>query len=196
MEFVALDFETANEKRDSACAIGLTIVREGQIADTVYHLIRPHELRFSPWNTQVHGITSRDVRNSPTISDLWPTLLPLIENQLLVAHNASFDMSVLRQTLSAVGIPVPRVSYLCSLKLSRQVWPDMASHSLANLAASHGLKLDHHHAGSDAQAAANLVLLAARQHGMSCPRLLAKSQNVAIGETHGTAEKKRKAIPA
>lgn len=194
MDFVALDFETANEKRVSACAIGLTIVRDGRVVENVYHLIRPRELRFSPWNTQVHGITQWQVKNSPSIIELWPTLLPLLESQLIVAHNASFDMSVLRQTLSASAISIPRISYLCTMKLSRQVWPDLGSYSLGFLAEKHGLKLDHHHAGSDAHAAAQLVLLAARRLNIVCPRLLAKSRNVTVGELYASAEKVRQPI--
>jgi DNA polymerase III subunit epsilon len=98
MDFVAIDFETANEKRSSACAIGLTTVREGQIVDSFSRLIRPPELRFSFWNSKVHGLTENDVKDSPTFDELWPELLPLLENQIVVAHNASFDISVLRHS--------------------------------------------------------------------------------------------------
>lgn len=184
MNFVALDFETANESRDSACAIGVTQVRDGMACEPVYHLIRPADLRFSHWNTRVHGITADDVADAPTMGELWPVLSHLIENQLVVAHNASFDMSVLRHSLHTASICVPRLSYLCSLNLARQAWPQLASHSLGFLAEIHGLALDHHHAGSDSRVAAELLLLAAQTNRINCPRALSESFNVSIGEIY------------
>ena len=182
MNFVALDFETANEKRESACALGITLVRHGAISETTYRLIRPLEMRFSQWNTRIHRITADKVANSPTIGEIWPDVSRLIENELIVAHNASFDMSVLRHSLHAAGLAVPRLSYLCSLQLARKAWPHLASHSLDFLSEIHGLELEHHHAGSDSRAAGELLLLAARSNSIDCPRVLADSLNVSIGE--------------
>lgn len=182
MNFVAIDFETANPKHNSACAIGITPVKNGIVGDTFYSLIRPPELEFSHWNTRVHGISEGDVVDSPSLSDLWIEISPLIEDQLVVAHNASFDMSVLRHSLHAVGVTVPRFRYLCSLKLSRQLWPELASHSLGFLSITHAIPLDHHNAGSDALAAAQLVLLGGREKGKSCPLELASCCGVTVGE--------------
>src|SRR5262249_20700545 len=150
---------TANEKRDSACTVGLTLVRDGVVCETVHRLIRPIELRFSPWNTRIHGITSEDVSGRPTLAELWPEIVGYLENQFVIAHNASFDISVLRHSLHAASVPIPRVSYLCSLQLSRQLWPQLASHSLGFLAEVHRIPLEHHNAASDSLAAAQLVLL-------------------------------------
>lgn len=182
MNFVAIDFETANPKHNSACAIGITPVKNGIVGDTFYSLIRPPELKFSRWNTRVHGISEGDVVDSPSLRDLWIKISPLIKNQLIVAHNASFDMSVLRHSLHAVGVTVPRFRYLCSLKLSRQLWPELASHSLGFLSTTHAIPLDHHNAGSDAHAAAQLVLLGGREKGKSCPLELASCCGVTVGE--------------
>ena len=180
MNFVAIDFETANQRHNSACAIGITPVKDGIVKDTIYRLIRPPELEFSYWNTRVHGITEEDVVDCPTLAELWPELSPLIEGNLLVAHNASFDMSVLRHSLHAVGLCVPQVSYLCSLTLSRKLWPELASHSLGFLSVVHSIPLDHHNAGSDSFAAAQLLLLGGKH--WTCPRELAKHCGVSVGE--------------
>ena len=182
MNFVALDFETANEQRDSACSIGLTTVSDGKVVASDYHLIRPPELRFSHWNTKVHGLCEADVSDSPTFAELWPSIRHLIEDKLIVAHNASFDTSVLRHTLCTASIEMPRISYLCSLNVARRAWPNLVSHSLGFLAQSLGLELEHHNAASDARAAANIVLLAANQNGHNCPFELAESLGVYIGE--------------
>lgn len=182
MNFVAFDFETANEKRDSACALGLTIVREGTVTETLHYLIRPAEMRFSDWNIRVHGITPRDVSRSPSIGKLWPTIAHHFENQLVVAHNTSFDMSVLRHSLLTDSIDVPQLSHLCTLKLARKIWPTLGCYKLDFLADCHGVQLDHHHAGSDSRAAADLLLIAARSRKVACPRVLADSVGVKIGE--------------
>jgi DNA polymerase III subunit epsilon len=63
MDFVALDFETANENRDSACALGLVVVENNEIVKKDYWLIRPKELYFNPFNISIHGITPDDVKD-------------------------------------------------------------------------------------------------------------------------------------
>ena len=182
MNFVALDFETANERRDSAISIGLTTVSDGKVVASAYHLIRPPELRFSHWNTKVHGLREADVSGSPTFAELWPSIRQLIEGKLIVAHNASFDTSVLRHSLCTACIEMPRISYLCSLNLARRAWPNLTSHSLGFLAQALGLELEHHNAASDARAAAYIVLIAASQNGHTCPFQLADSLGVNVGE--------------
>lgn len=184
MNFVAIDFETANESRDSACALGLTEVRDGVMLEPIYHLIRPPELRFTPWTTRRHGLTVKDVIDAPTLSELWPDLMPLIDGRLLIAHNASFDLSVLRLSLYAAAIRTPQLNYLCSLRLARMAWPHLASHSLGFLAALHGLELKHHHAGSDSRAAASLVLLIAEAYKSDSLLSLSESFGVSVGEVY------------
>lgn len=188
MDFVVIDFETANEKRNSACAVGLTKVRNGVVCETVHRLIRPLELRFSNWNTRIHGITLQDVVDCPTIEQLWPELAGYVQDELVVAHNASFDISVLRHSLHAVAIPIPRISYLCSLQLSRMLWPQLTSHSLGFLAVVHKIQLEHHNAGSDSLATAKLVLLGGHENGLSCPRELAAHCECTIGELYSEDE--------
>ncbi|WP_311408713.1 exonuclease domain-containing protein, partial [Liquorilactobacillus uvarum] len=100
MDFVALDFETANFKRNSACSIALTVVRNDHIVDEFYSLINP-QVPFNQRNIQIHGIRPEDVSNAPTFLELWPHLSPLFApNKLIVAHNATFDCSVLKNTLA------------------------------------------------------------------------------------------------
>ena len=70
MNFIAMDFETANGKRYSACSLALTVVRNGQIADEFYTLINPHT-KFFRRNTQIHGIHERDVQNAPDFPEVW-----------------------------------------------------------------------------------------------------------------------------
>ena len=99
-DFVAIDFETANEKRDSACAIGVALVVEGKIVETMYSLIKPYEMRFAGWNVKIHGITVEHARDAPSLADIWPGVLEVIDGRLIVAHNGIFRYQRPYATLS------------------------------------------------------------------------------------------------
>lgn len=99
MNFIAMDFETASAKRFSACSLAITIVRNSQIQDEFYTLINPQTPFF--WrNTQVHGIHERDVKDAPTFPEVWEHIQEFFTpDKLVIAHNATFDNSVLKNTL-------------------------------------------------------------------------------------------------
>jgi DNA polymerase III subunit epsilon len=162
MNFVSIDFETANEKRNSPCAVGIVVANEKEIIDEYYSLINP-ETYFSPFNIRVHGIREEDVLTAMTFSEIWPTMENYLSGNLVVAHNASFDMSVIRQTLDRDNIIYPEMEYLCTATISRQVWPDMENHKLNTLAAHHGIRFQHHNALEDARVAA-IVMQKAVEH--------------------------------
>ncbi|GAB2966230.1 hypothetical protein GCM10027048_40550 [Hymenobacter coalescens] len=162
LNFTAIDFETATEQRHSACSIGLVRVQGGAVVDTYQYLIRPVELRVAPMNYSVHRISLEQLRPAPPLPELWPLLQPFIEGQLVVAHNASFDVSVLEHSLRAHALPVPAFHSLCSVKLMRASHPGFDSYRLNELAARFGLTLNHHDSLSDAAACADLTLRALR----------------------------------
>lgn len=180
-EFAVIDFETANEKWESACAIGVAIVEGDCVIHSDSFLIRPHEMRFSAWNVNIHGITPDAVRDAPTLVDVWPLVWRLIEGKLVVAHSAKFDVGVLRRSLYANGMAFPEFDYICSCALSKAVWPELVSHSLGIIAPLFEIELDHHEAESDARAAAELVLKACRDTGEQCPRILSERLGLRIG---------------
>ncbi|MCK6691279.1 MAG: DNA polymerase III subunit epsilon, partial [Thermoanaerobaculia bacterium] len=66
LDFVTIDFETANEFRDSPCEIGLTFVANSKIQETKSWLIKPKYDWFNPFNIYIHGISESDVKKSPT----------------------------------------------------------------------------------------------------------------------------------
>jgi DNA polymerase-3 subunit epsilon len=165
MRAIAIDFETANERRDSACSVGLAWIEDGAVVRRAYRLIRPPEMRFSPWNVRVHGLRPRDVADAPTLPGALAEFLPELSGTLLLAHNAAFDIGVLRAGLAAHGRPVPSFRYLCTHAVARAAWPGEESYGLAALAAKVGLVFGHHHAEEDADACARLALAAASHHG-------------------------------
>lgn len=166
MDFLALDFETATAQWNSPCELGLAVVRNGVVADVRNWLIKPASWpHFSPWNVAVHGIRPADVADAPTFDEVWEQVLPLVEHATLVAHNASFDMGVLRGTLASYRLRHPLFQYFCSVSLSKRIWPHMPKHDLKTLCVRNGIPLIHHRAGNDAEATARLVLRAGEQLG-------------------------------
>lgn len=158
--FVAIDFETANPARNSACQVGLVRVESGKIVDEHRLLIRPPTSWFM--FTNVHGIAWDDVANEPTFKEHWATIRPMLRGaDYLVAHNAPFDRSVLKACCGEYGLTVPATDFLCTLKLARQLWTDLDDHKLPTVCKKLKVKLSaHHDALADARACAGLVLKA------------------------------------
>lgn len=159
MNFISIDFETANEQRHSPCAIGVVVANKHEIIDEFYSLINPLTA-FRSVNTYIHGITEEDVQDAPTFEELWPTLQRYLTHQVVVAHNASFDMSVMRKTLDYFHLSYPEMEYLCTVNISKKVWPDLHNHKLNTLATSQGITFEHHHALEDARVAAKILMKA------------------------------------
>ena len=160
MEFITIDFETATSRRDSPCEIGLTFVNGSKIVETKSWLIKPPSGKFDYFNILIHGIKPEDVKNEPEFHILWDEIKPLIENKFLIAHNAGFDFSVLRSTLDNYNLKYPNLNYSCSYIFSRKVWQGLPSYDLSTLCKYNGIKLNHHRAGEDSRATAELALKA------------------------------------
>lgn len=158
--YVALDFETADSKRDSACAIGMVKVRDGRIADTLYQLLRPPRSVFSPFCIKVHGIHWADVRHSPTFREFWREHAEFLEDvDFLAAHNARFDQAVLTACCAMARLPVPALSFVCTVELARNQWA-LRPTKLPDVCRFLNFDLNHHHAQSDAEACARIVMAA------------------------------------
>lgn len=173
MSVVAIDFETANESRASPCAIGLAWIEAGRVTRREYRLIRPAEMRFSPWNIRIHGIRPEDVAAAGEFPEVIAEFLDDIEGGTVFAHNAAFDVSVLRQTLAAYGMRLPGFSAICTLAVARRAWPAAPGFDLASIARHLGIRFRHHDAGEDAFACAEVALAAARQADVEDVRQLA-----------------------
>lgn len=158
-DYVAIDFETANQSYNSACAVGVTVVENGHVSDGFYSLIRPPDpIFFSSVNTAIHKLSEVDILAAPSFLDVWKTLSTYLENQIVIAHNAPFDFGVLQQSLRHFAIPPPSLRCVCSLKLSEFVWPELNQHKLGFLAHWLKIPLNHHHAQSDSLATAEIVI--------------------------------------
>ena len=178
IDFTALDFETANGFRGSACAVGAVKIRNGAIAETHYTLLQPPSGydRFDPRNMAIHQITPADVATAPSFAEHFDTLHEFLADDVVVAHNAGFDIGVIESGLEVSALPIPHMEFACSLTLSRKNY-QLASHALPSAAAEAGFVLDNHHnALEDAKAAAAIVVdIAARRNAGSIDELLQAS---------------------
>ncbi|KUO19678.1 hypothetical protein AQJ91_17785 [Streptomyces dysideae] len=161
---MAIDFETANEHRGSPCAVGMTKVVDGRIVGTWGTLVKPPAGLgdFNPFNVAIHGITPVDVANAPAWEAALADIMTFTEGLPLVAHNAGFDMSVIRAACDAESMAWPELRYTCSQVVARRTWK-LLSYSLPYCADAAGVAFtDHHDAGADATAAAEVMLAAMR----------------------------------
>lgn len=167
IDFTAIDFETANGSPASPCAVGLVKVRDGKITDTLSFLIQPPIPNdwFHAGNIKVHGIRPSDVDGAPTAQEAIRMMLAFIGVDTLIAHNAPFDMGVLRATADHIGEPLPQLHYACSLAISRKTY-NLESYRLNAVAYAVGHEeFDHHDALADSDACARIILHAADRHG-------------------------------
>ena len=179
LNFTAIDFETANGSAASPCAVGLVKVVEGKIVDTFATLIQPPYPNdwFAPGNIGVHGITPADVKDAPSWAEALDEMLTFISGDDLIAHNAGFDMGVLRASAKAIDAPLPDLRYGCSLIMARKTY-NLESYRLNQVAYAIGIEeFNHHDALADSDACARIVLHMADRHGVDNLDELAKLTN-------------------
>lgn len=156
--FTAIDFETGDSGRDSACALGVVRCEKGKIVAQYSTLIRPPRSTFQ--FTWLHGISWLDVVDKPTFGMLWPQISPLFEGvEFVAAHNAGFDRGVLETCFLQENMEIPSLRYLCTVRLARQLW-DIKPTKLSDVCGQFEIPLNHHDAASDALACAKIVLRA------------------------------------
>ena len=182
LNFTAIDFETANSARESACSVGLVKVHNGVVVDRAGWLIRPQAGfdEFLEWNTRIHGITAADVTDAPSWAQQFPDLVAFADGDHLVAHNASFDMSVIRASCTAASVLCPDLAYVCSLQVARKTY-ELDSYRLPVAAMAAGFEdFAHHDALADAEACAAIMVHAAKRHGAATVIELARATGIGI----------------
>lgn len=162
MKTIAIDFETANEQRGSACSVGLAWIDEGRVTRVEERLIRPKDMRFSGMNIAIHGIRPEHVEDAPEFPEVMEEFHDDFRDATMIAHNAAFDFSVWRASLDLYRQSYPELSYLCSLKMAQRIWPQFLSHRLNVIAEHLGLRFSHHNAAEDAAVCAHAAIEMAR----------------------------------
>ena len=157
--FAAIDFETANNERSSVCAVGIVIVRNGEMVDSFYSLIQPEPNYYNYWCSQVHGLCREDTEEAPVFPKVWAQIEPLIEGLPLVAHNSPFDEGCLKAVFRVYQMDYPDYKFYDTLRASRRILPELENHQLQTVASACGYNLKtHHHALADAEACAAIAL--------------------------------------
>lgn len=158
--FAAIDFETANGSRSSICSVGVVVVREGEVVERFYSLVRPEPDYYVSFCQRVHGLSRRDTCNAPRFPEVWQQIEPLIEGLPLVAHNARFDEGCLRAACDCFGMHYGGYTFYDTLAASRRTFGrQLENHQLHTVAEACGFCLDnHHHALADAEACAAIAL--------------------------------------
>lgn len=160
--FAAVDFETANEARASACAVGVVRVEEGETVEAWASLIDP-ETEFSGMNIMIHGIRPEDVSGAPTFPEVLTHMLATTAHtEAVVAHSAAFDIQVLTDSARRYGLDVPETPFACTRVFSRHWWPGWPSYALPYVLSQLDLYdslggSQHHDALWDARAAAAIA---------------------------------------
>lgn len=178
LNFVAIDFETANKYKNSAISLAAVTVENGKITKKGYSLIKPPYMQFDDDCIAIHGLYPKDVMNQPTFDQIWSNIYENhLKGKLVIAHNAKFDIGVLRATLDHYNIVWPKLDYACTVKISRKVWPNLANHKLNTLGAFLDIKFKHHDALEDALTCAKVAIAAAEEKQVdSMEALLASIQ--------------------
>jgi len=164
MQLLAIDFETASG-RDAVCAVGLYLFGNGNTTSE-YHLIDP-EINPDDWDSMamfIHGITPEDVVGAPNFSKTWQRIEELSAGATLLAHNAGFDMSVLRHSFGRYSISPPEIRYLCSAKIAKKVWPEIPTTRLDYVSDLLDIDFIHHNPEEDAMASAMIFQKAIQKH--------------------------------
>jgi len=179
LNFVAIDFETANKYKNSACSLAAVTVENGEIVKRAYSLIKPPFMQFDEECIEIHGIYPKDVMEKPTFDELWPRIYENhLKGKLVIAHNAKFDIGVLRATLDHYNIVWPELDYTCTVKISRKVWPNLANHKLNTLGAFLNVDFKHHDALDDALTCAKVAIAAAKEMHVDSMNTLLASINL------------------
>ena len=167
LDYIAIDFETANYFKNSACSVGLVRFIDGKEVDYCYSLIHPAKMYFIPeWTEEIHHISYNDVRTKPYFPEVWDAIVMPFINKTpgipLVAHNGNmFDMPVIQACCEYFGMEVPKLEYFDSLVISRKTWPEFESHQLTKLGEHFNIEYLAHDALEDSRVCGQLVKIAA-----------------------------------
>lgn len=155
--YVVFDVETPNRYNNRMSALGISVIEDGQIVQEYYSLVDP-EQPFDYFNSVLTGINEETVFDAPSFPEVWEQIESIMSSGVLVAHNASFDIGVLRRCLESYEIEwKPYVKGICTVIMGRRLLPGI-SHKLNDLCDYYGICLNHHQADSDSHACAEILL--------------------------------------
>lgn len=157
--YIVFDIETTgfSSKNDKITEIGAVKIIDGQIVDKFSQLVNPN-IKIPERIVELTGITDELVADKPTIDEVLPKFIDFIGDNVLVAHNASFDLGFIRENCNLLGLEFNNTS-LDTLGLSRELLPHLKSHKLNILAKNMNVSLENHHRAVDDSEATGRIFL-------------------------------------
>ncbi|MBR1953238.1 MAG: 3'-5' exoribonuclease [Lentisphaeria bacterium] len=160
MKLCGLDFETANNRSGSICAVGAALLEDGVVLERREYLVKPHKSVdfMSKLCRDIHGISYEDLRKSPEFPEIWQNVKKLLVSaDCVVIHNASFDLRHLCRVSELYNLPALSFDCVCSVNLCRHHFPELSHHGLADMAKMFGITFQHHNALEDAETCAKIA---------------------------------------
>ncbi|HSK47057.1 MAG TPA: 3'-5' exonuclease [Coriobacteriia bacterium] len=163
--WVAIDFETATNEPNSACAVGVALIDGTEFVRARSWLVQPPANEYRWYCTNVHGITADDTSQAPEFDEVWPEVREYVVGQRLLAHNAPFDARVLGALAERYDFDLEGAAFACTVAMSRKAFPALANHKLSTVCSARSIPLTHHQAESDAIACAHVAIDCAHETG-------------------------------
>ncbi len=142
-DYISIDIENPNARGNSICSIGIIVVKNNEVVDEMYSLINPED-RFDINNSNITGLNYADVKDAPTFKEYWKNIKELLESNIIIGHNITYDLTVIAKALERYDIEVPKFNYYCTFNLSRS-FINTNSYSLDNLCNLLNINLENHH---------------------------------------------------
>lgn len=184
MKILCLDFETANGKHESACALGYALIDDLKIVQSGSYLIKPHKnyADFHPRNIEIHGIHAAQVADQPDFPVIFEKVRPLFKGVVIAAHNTKFDMYVLHKLLKLYKIKFSKKEFICTCGLAEKVWKRLEDYKLPTVCKHIKHELSNHHEPEcDAIACAKILIEILKKNKGADIEALAHSRAVKIG---------------
>ena len=168
MEFAIVDIETTGGMPHTHGITEIAIVMHNGVEVTGKYvtLVNPRQ-KIPPFIVNMTGISDEMVAQAPIFEEVAPQIYNLLKDRIFVAHNASFDYSFVRYLLGKSGYDwsAPK---LCTIRLSKKVFPGLAKYGLGSLTRDLGIRIEgRHRAWGDAQATAEVLTMAIEKEGMA-----------------------------
>jgi DNA polymerase-3 subunit epsilon len=163
-DFVVVDVETACSRVSSICQIGIVGFRDGREVFAWETLVDPRD-EFSSFNIGIHGITAQQVAGQPGFAQIHAVVDSHLNGRITVAHSA-FDKGALAAACRVGARPPIETTWLDSVRVAQQAWPQLGSHRLNVLSRFLGIEHRHHDALSDARAAGMVIVKAIEHTGI------------------------------
>lgn len=176
MNFVAIDFETANSKRTSICQVGLAIFQNGKLKEQWTSLVNPKDY-FEPVNISIHGIEESDVKKAPLFPKIYEVIKARTKNLVVVSHT-TFDLIALEQAVKLHKLREFERDWLDTARVARRAWKEFSKtgYGLGNLAYEFGIEFNHHDAGEDARVCGEILVKAIKDTGTNLEDWLERVQ--------------------